>query len=120
MASFIAHKAAEGGTVYENNLKIRMITLKEAVVATGMSESALRADVAARRIPAIRVGRSGRGKIMFELGELNKALIQLVRSNMRATEVTETQTESIPKAIEAVKDGNEEKVAPFTVFRKVN
>jgi hypothetical protein len=92
---------------------VRMITLKQAVEETGMSETALRAYVTAGKVPATRAGNSTRGKILFEADELNKALVEIVRRNLTTTE---PQPEVVP---EVAKGDHEGEVIPFTVFRNV-
>lgn len=93
---------------------VRMITLKQAAAETGLTENALRAGAIAGTLPATRAGTSGRGKIIFEADELEKALIQMVRSNIRTDE---PQSEAIPET--AAKGGYEGEVIPFTVFKNV-
>jgi hypothetical protein len=98
------------------NVMVRMISIKQAIEETGLTESALRAGVADGTLPAIRVGRSARGKIMFEAGELSKALIELVRRNMKDSTKTTNHTDTLNCVITKDCEG---KVIPFTHFKTV-
>jgi hypothetical protein len=99
---------------------LRIATIKEAVIATGLSDSALRTGIANGTFPAFRVGTSGRGKIMIDLDELNIVIKELARNNLKAKPKEAWKSES-DGSHNAVKDGNEkETILPFTKFRKVN
>jgi hypothetical protein len=96
----------------------KIITIKEAVKLSGLTETALRTGIANGTFPAFRVGSSGRGKFMLDMDELEKAIKELARSNMKVKPVEPKEPDS---NIDAAKGGeNRETVLPFTQFRKVN
>ena len=77
----------------------KMVGVKEAAKATGLSEWELKRGVRAGEYPFIRIGE-GRGKFLFNIDMLNDVISRRAMSNMKAS-------------------SENEKVLPFGI-RKVN
>jgi hypothetical protein len=101
---------------------VRMITIQQASIETGLTVSALRAGITNGTYPAIRVGSSGRGKFMIEANELNRVLIDLARRNVKSNEVNINLQLEAESPHEVAKGDNidKKKIVPFTRFNKIN
>ena len=76
------YKAAE-----EEKKRVRMVSKKQAAIATGLSEHELGRGARAGIYPCVRIGL-GRGKYLFDIDLLNEVLTERALANIKKDDVS--------------------------------